>query len=65
MQNYFGQNGHIRTIPYSEFQQNENEGKMDELVIGRTQITGAYKNLALTYRCVTYSRSAYQAANRD
>jgi len=46
LQSYFAQKGHIQTIPYSEFQQNLNQGKIDELVIGRTQITGAYKNPA-------------------
>ena len=46
LQNYFAQPGHIRTIPYSEFERSLNEGKIDELVIGQTQITGAYKDPA-------------------
>jgi cell division protease FtsH len=36
--------GYIQTIPYSEFEQVLNEGKIDKLVIGRTRITGEYKN---------------------
>ena len=46
IQSYFAQQGHVRTIPYSEFQRNLNDGQIDELVIGRTQIAGAYKNPA-------------------
>ena len=42
--NYFGENGYIQIIPYSEFEQMLNEGKVDKLVIGRTRITGAYKD---------------------
>ena len=43
-QSYFAERRYIQTIPYSEFEQILNEGKVDELVIGPTQITGAYKN---------------------
>ena len=43
-QSYFTEKGYIQTIPYSEFQQILNEGKIDKLFIGRTRITGAYKN---------------------
>src|SRR6516164_2311805 len=46
IQSYFAQQGHVRTIPYSEFQRNLNDGQIDELVIGRTEISGAYKNPA-------------------
>jgi cell division protease FtsH len=46
IQSYFAQKGHVRTIPYSEFRRNLNDGKIDELVIGRTEISGAYKNPA-------------------
>jgi len=33
---------HIKTIPYSEFQQLAAEGKVKDLVVGPTQITGAF-----------------------
>jgi cell division protease FtsH len=46
IQSIFAQRGHIETIPYSQFQQDLNAGKLDELIIGRTQIIGAYKNPA-------------------
>ena len=44
IQSLFFQSSHVKTIPYSEFQQILNEGKIDKLFIGRTRITGAYKN---------------------
>lgn len=45
IQIYFaGNTSTIETISYSEFEQNLAEGKIDELVIGRTQIVGKYKN---------------------
>jgi cell division protease FtsH len=34
---------HIKTIPYSEFQQLVDQGKVTDLVIGPDQITGTYK----------------------
>ncbi|KVD97067.1 cell division protein FtsH [Burkholderia ubonensis] len=35
---------HIKTIPYSEFQRLASEGKVTDLVVGPTRITGAYKD---------------------
>ncbi len=35
--------GHIKTIPYSEFQQLVDQGKVTNLVIGPGQITGTFK----------------------
>jgi len=46
LESYFVENGYIQAIPYSEFEQILNEGKIDKLVIGRTRITGAYKDPA-------------------
>ncbi|RQP27726.1 ATP-dependent zinc metalloprotease FtsH [Burkholderia ubonensis] len=34
---------HIKTIPYSEFQQLASQGKVTDLVVGQTRITGTYK----------------------
>jgi cell division protease FtsH len=35
--------GHIKTIPYSEFQQLADQGKVADLGVGPSQIAGAYK----------------------
>jgi cell division protease FtsH len=41
----FGQ-AHVKTIPYSEFQQLADQGKVTDLVVGPTQITGAFTDPA-------------------
>ena len=43
IQNLLFQPSHIKTIPYSEFQQLVDQGKVTDLVIGPGQITGTYK----------------------
>lgn len=43
IQNFLFQPTHIKTIPYSEFQQLIDQGKVTDLVVGPDQITGAYK----------------------
>jgi cell division protease FtsH len=40
------QQTHTKTIPYSEFQQLADQGKVTDLVVGTTQITGSYKEPA-------------------
>ncbi|ABO60155.1 MULTISPECIES: ATP-dependent zinc metalloprotease FtsH [Burkholderiaceae] len=45
IQSFFAKPDHIRTIPYSEFQQLVSQGKVTDLVIGPTQITGTYKDV--------------------
>jgi cell division protease FtsH len=37
------QRTHIKTIPYSEFEQLADQGKITDIVVGPTSITGAYK----------------------
>src|SRR5574340_514456 len=34
---------HIKTIPYSEFEQLADQGKITDVVVGSTTITGTYK----------------------
>ncbi|HHX4058152.1 TPA: ATP-dependent zinc metalloprotease FtsH [Burkholderia contaminans] len=46
IQSLVSQPDHIKTIPYSEFQQLVSQGKVTDLVVGPTQITGAYKGAA-------------------
>jgi len=36
---------HTKTIPYSEFQQLVDQGKVSDLTVGATEITGSYKQL--------------------
>src|SRR6266700_7857201 len=44
IQNYLmSEPGHTKTIPYSEFQQRVDQGKVTNLVIGPGQITGTFK----------------------
>src|SRR5438477_6636835 len=43
IQNWLYQPTHIKTIPYSEFQQLVDQGKVTDLVVGPDQITGTYK----------------------
>lgn len=43
IQNFLFQPTHIKTIPYSEFQQLVDQGKVTDLVVGPDQITGTYK----------------------
>ena len=43
IQDYLYQQDHSKTIPYSEFQTLVEQGKLTDLVVGPTQITGAYK----------------------
>jgi cell division protease FtsH len=45
IQSFFAQPDHIKTIPYSEFQQLVSQGKVTDLVIGPSQITGTYKDV--------------------
>ncbi|MBS2132109.1 ATP-dependent zinc metalloprotease FtsH (plasmid) [Burkholderia thailandensis] len=44
IQSLISQPDHIRTIPYSEFQQLASQGKVTDLVVGPTRITGSYKD---------------------
>ncbi|MEX3634579.1 ATP-dependent zinc metalloprotease FtsH [Paraburkholderia sp. BR14320] len=44
IQSLISQPDHIRTIPYSEFQQLVSQGKVTDLVVGPTRITGSYKD---------------------
>jgi cell division protease FtsH len=44
MQEFFVQPVQVKTIPYSEFQQLVDQGKVDNLVIGPTQITGTLRD---------------------
>ncbi len=37
---------HVKTIPYSEFQQLAAQGKVTDIVVGQTQITGTFKQPA-------------------
>jgi cell division protease FtsH len=46
IQDYLFQQTHTKTIPYSEFQQLVDQGKVTDLVVGPTQITGTYKEPA-------------------
>jgi cell division protease FtsH len=46
IQSYFLQAGHIKEIPYSDFLQLVNEHKVSDLVVGKTRITGAFKDPA-------------------
>ncbi|VWC92346.1 FtsH-2 peptidase [Burkholderia contaminans] len=43
VQSLISQPEHVRTIPYSEFQQLASQGKVTDLVVGPTRITGTYK----------------------
>lgn len=43
IQNFLFQPTHIKTVPYSEFQQLIDQGKVTDLVVGPNQITGTYK----------------------
>lgn len=45
IQSFFVKPDHIKTIAYSEFQQLVSQGKVTDLVIGPTQITGAFKDV--------------------
>jgi len=44
IQSLISQPDHIRTIPYSEFQQLASQGKVTDLVVGPSRITGTLKN---------------------
>ncbi|ACC75069.1 ATP-dependent zinc metalloprotease FtsH [Paraburkholderia phymatum] len=44
IQSLVSQPDHIRTIPYSEFQQLASQGKVTDLVVGPTRITGTLKD---------------------
>ncbi|RZF25008.1 ATP-dependent metallopeptidase FtsH/Yme1/Tma family protein [Paraburkholderia sp. UYCP14C] len=44
IQSLISQPDHVRTIPYSEFQQLASRGKVMDLVVGPTRITGSYKD---------------------
>jgi cell division protease FtsH len=46
IQDLFYQPTHIKTIPYSEFKQLADQGKITDVVVGPTTITGAYKSPA-------------------
>jgi cell division protease FtsH len=46
IQGYFLQAGHMKEIPYSDFLQLANEDKVSDLVVGKTRITGAFKDPA-------------------
>jgi cell division protease FtsH len=43
IQNFLYPQVHMKTIPYSEFQTLIDQGKVTDLVVGATQITGTYK----------------------
>ena len=43
IQSLLVQPNHMRTIPYSEYQKLVQDGKVTDLVVGPTQITGTYK----------------------
>ena len=43
IQNFLYPQNHTKTIPYSEFQTLVDQGKVTDLVVGTTQITGTYK----------------------
>jgi len=44
IQSLISQPDHIRTIPYSEFQQLASQGKVTDLVVGPIRITGTFKD---------------------
>jgi cell division protease FtsH len=44
LQNYLMRQGEWQVIPYSEFRQLAEQGKVDDLVIGKTRITGTFKD---------------------
>jgi cell division protease FtsH len=46
IQSLFFQSTHIKTIPYSEFQQLAAQGKLTDIVVGQAQITGTFKEPA-------------------
>ncbi|MBO0738517.1 MAG: ATP-dependent metallopeptidase FtsH/Yme1/Tma family protein, partial [Alphaproteobacteria bacterium] len=46
LQDLLFQPAHVKTIPYSEFQQLAAEGKVTDIVVGQTQITGTFKEPA-------------------
>ncbi|KWF26707.1 cell division protein FtsH [Burkholderia diffusa] len=46
IQSLVSQPDHTKTIPYSEFQQLASQGKVTDLVVGASQITGSYKDPA-------------------
>ncbi len=43
IQSFLAQPSHVRTIPYSEFEKLLQGGRISDLVIGTSQITGTYK----------------------
>ena len=43
IQDVFYPQNHLKTIPYSEFQSLVEQGKVTDLVVGATQITGSYR----------------------
>src|SRR5690242_19212664 len=43
IQSLLSQPTHVKTIPYSEFQQLVDQNKVTDLVVGTTQITGTFK----------------------
>ncbi len=43
IQDFLYQPTHIKTIPYSEFEQLADQGKITDIVVGATTITGTYK----------------------
>jgi cell division protease FtsH len=43
IQDFLYQPAHIKTIPYSEFEQLAEQGKITDIVVGSTTITGSYK----------------------
>jgi cell division protease FtsH len=45
IQDFFAQQNHIETIPYSEFQQLADQEKLSDLVVGPTRITGTFTEL--------------------
>ncbi|GIK49832.1 MAG: ATP-dependent zinc metalloprotease FtsH [Alphaproteobacteria bacterium] len=42
IQDFLSRGDHVETIPYSEFQRLSEEGKLTDMVVGPTRITGAY-----------------------
>ncbi len=45
IQDFFAQQNHIETIPYSEFQQLADQEKLSDLVVGPTRITGTFTEI--------------------
>lgn len=42
IQDFLRTEGHVKTIPYSQFQQLANEGKLTDMVVGSSSITGSF-----------------------